>query len=139
MPLPDIPVGIQKKIDSQIEDILAELKPLQDTYFETNGKYFQGLKTHVVTPADGNKSAPDKSRKPSDQIHDWNDFGITKLASTMDFSVAIDVYQSPSEWGATLRSEIVIAGRQWMKVVLVRGTDTGREFDWTDVTFEDGD
>ena len=105
----------KQAVDVMLNGIRAEWEGLQDGYLATNGRYFQGIHTHDVIPTKGAEAPPDKSKKPTDQPHDWNDFGLS-LPGNMPGSIALHVYDGPLGQGYMLEAKTIEANRLWTKV-----------------------
>jgi len=132
MPLPDVPVGIQNQIDTQMETLRDNLAAGQTAYLASNSKYWQGILFSAV-PADGGVATPDKSKKPTDQSESWNDFGVIIPASPK-CAMAVDVYDGPDGKGYVIRGHIKIAGQEWYRVRHAVGPETWREMDdWKEI------
>ena len=132
MPLPIIPIGIEKQCNDALDAVVAQLAVIQPGYAETHkGSYWQGLSTPTTIPNDGNKTAPDKSRRPSDQLEDWS--AIT-LPATTPISVGVDVHDGPKGRGYTVLGLIDIAGLTWRKAVGIGAHSVTH--DWINVTPE---
>jgi len=128
MGLPDIPPGIEKKVNKILSDLVIALVSIQSNYFQVNKKMWQGIKTPVLTPKDGVASAPDKSLKPTDQKESWTD-AVIPLPASMEISTAVDVYEGPLGWGYMVRGEIEIAQKKWGKVINI-GPETWHGHAW---------
>ena len=84
---------IQAEIDRRFELQRPYIESVQAQYFATHGRYFQGLSTHSVMPADGVEIAPDRGlERPSDQAEGWLDVG--QLPAQMLSQMEINVYDS---------------------------------------------
>lgn len=134
MPLPNIPAGIETKANQILGDLQTVLAPVQVNYLKANRGYWQGIRSHVVTPKDGGKSAPDKTRKPTDQKENWTDVAVT-LPASMEITATVNVYDGPNGKGYEMVGEIEIGGRLWRRTVNV-GLEKYRDGDWRDVTLE---
>lgn len=90
-----LPAAFKTRVDNWVKNTFAgQVATAQTTYLAANRIYFQGIRTPDI-PNHGNNTAPDKTRKPHDQPHDWDDFGVT-LPATTDFAFAIDVHNDKS-------------------------------------------
>ena len=132
MPFPQLPVGLEAKANKILADLQNDLVPIQAIYLAQRGRYWQGILTHPVLPRDGAASPPDKRRKPTDQIEDWNDVNVP-LPANMECAVAVDVYnRGPAYQGYVVRGEVEIAGERWVKQVNVGPPGEGyRTQEWT--------
>lgn len=112
MTLPEIPTGIERKSNDLLAAVKGSIDDKQVVYFAGNGKYWQGISTHVIIPADGLETSPDKTRKPSDQDDDWSDID---LPSSMHLSIECSTHDGPDGTGYTITGTIVIAGKTWKR------------------------
>lgn len=69
------------------DDLIAR----QAAYVAGYGVHFQGLDTHEIIPSNGNDSAPDFSRKPTDQTSTWTP---ADFPPAMPASLAIDCHSN---------------------------------------------
>ncbi len=96
----------------------AEWLPLLESYVEghlaTHGRYWQGLKSHTVTPADGEEERPDVGAKhPHDQAAEWPPALRNAL---LPFAATVDVYGEGTGVGYTVTLAVVIEGEEWTRV-----------------------
>ncbi|MDV2503072.1 MAG: hypothetical protein RX318_03885 [bacterium] len=82
----------KQAVDVMLDGIRSGWEAKQADYLAINGRHFQGIQTHDAIPTLGAEAAPDKSKKPTDQPHDWDDFGLG-LPGTMPGSIALHVYE----------------------------------------------
>lgn len=133
MPLPIVPPGLEAKANQILADVAANLVAVQPGYLATHRRYWQGIRSHAITPKDGAKAAPDKKRKPTDQAEDWTAANIA-LPASMEIAVTVNVYQTPRNgWGYEVMGEIEIGGRLWRRCVNI-GPEKYRAADWRDAT-----
>jgi hypothetical protein len=125
MPLPDIPQGIETQCNAALDALYDQLVISQPTYLVSNGKMFQGLRTHNTIPPDGQSTAPTKTVKPSDQTHNYNDVGIT-FPATIPVSLEVHIHESESGWSFSVVGTKVIAGTTYIKIK----RSTGETVDW---------
>jgi len=101
-------------VRTRVNDFLMARWPAivarQDAYYETHGRYWQGLWTHNVTPDQTNDDAdavPDQlDRTPSDQPVSWRvRFNNAMDAIPFPARLKIDVYESSigHGWFATFQ------------------------------------
>ena len=125
----------KKAVDVMLDGVRSEWESLQDDYYSTYGRHFQGIQTHDVTPTLGAEAPPDKSKKPTDQPHDWNDFGLG-LPGNMPGSIALHVYDGPLGQGYSLEAKTREGLVLWRRVESY-GPEAGRRTQgWIDVTPE---
>lgn len=125
--LPEPPPGLEAKADQILIDLVAALVPVQADYLAAHGRYWQGVRSHPVTPSDGEKTAPDRTRRPTDQAESWEDAAVP-LPASMEIATAVDVYDGPGGHGYVVVGEIAIAGRRWRRAIGV-GPEA-RSHDW---------
>lgn len=130
---PKLPEGLEAKANTILSDVANSIGPLQADYQTQHGHYWQGLRTHGLLPKDGAAAAPDKSRKPSDQVEDWNAAGVS-LPSTMVVAVQVDNYDGPSGQGYVVIAEVELAGRVWRRALGI-GPEA-RSHDWQKVSLD---
>ena len=131
MPLPDVPVGLERKANEQIDTFLVMLRAAQDDYHAVYGTYLQLLPSHMVPPKGGQETAPDAlQRKPSDRLHAWDRVGAPVKSLV---ALSVNYYGGPLGDGYELVSQIRVADRLWQRR-LNAGPETWRAHDWQDVT-----
>lgn len=134
MPLPIIPIGIEKKCNDALSAVISQLAVYQANYAQThNGRFWQGIRTHPILPVDGNETAPDKTRKPTDQVEDWS--GVT-LPSSMPIAVEVHIHDGPQGAGYTVFGEIEIAKRLYRRAMGIGAHSQDTADEWIDVTPE---
>lgn len=111
MPLPNIPTGIENQANAAFDEVRAAVDAYQTTYFQTNGRHWQGLMSSDI-PADGQNKAMELNRKPTDQAEDWSWF-----TPSGNFPISFEVIpsQSTDAFYYTVRGWIEIAGRAYMR------------------------
>lgn len=115
---------VRDRIDNWLAPRWSWLVGKQDTYFSSNGRYFQGLWTHTATVEQDDvvimDEVPDNlSSKPHDQTHSWHD-AVGSAFDSLPFPcrMKIDVYDGPQGhgWIATLqvlyKGDIYIRSKQ---------------------------
>lgn len=121
---PDIAIKLQPVVES----VMTEISGLQNAYFASHGRYFQGIKTTDIVPKEGTLVTPDKTRKPHHQLEDWNDFGAN--INDLPFSLEICSYQSPFGCGWESIFLVEIDGVKHAKIVGEGVESYFRNFDW---------
>ena len=119
----------KKAVDIMLDGIRAEWEGLQKDYLFTYGLYFQGIQTHDVIPTLEAEAPPDKSKKPHDQPHDWNDFGLG-LPGNMPGSVALHIYNGPLGQGYMLEAKTIEAKRLQTKAEAYGPEASWRSHGW---------
>ena len=129
MRLSDIPPGLEKKANEQLDEFSLSVQTIQPGYLQAHGVNFQGIISSAV-PDDGQEIQPDKSRKPTDQAQDYDDVGVRfPLKSIMAFGC--DVYVGPLGDGYIVFGEIEVAGKLWRRQIDYGPSD--RSFDWREM------
>ncbi|KKM75734.1 hypothetical protein LCGC14_1387290 [marine sediment metagenome] len=105
----------KQAVDNMLDGLRAEWEAKQGQYILDNGRYFQGIWTHDIIPTVGAEAPPDKTKKPTDQPHDWNDFGLA-LPGNMPGSIALHVYEGPNGHGYSLEARTREGGKHWHRV-----------------------
>lgn len=129
---------IKARADQVLTQIWREIQERQVVYAANHGgRYFQGLITHTVTPADGVDVAPDCLLvTPTDQPERWIDFGLELPA--IPFSIQLDVYDGPLGKGYVVTVQVKYQGVLYERAAQY-GPETHRAFSWREVTgVEDG-
>ncbi len=122
------------QIDTGIESYKPVIANLQNEYFESNGKYWQGLFTHSSAPTDENFVTPDRlNEKPTDQNSSWQDIAGDVMPTEMLSRIRIDTYSSPEGHGYIIVAEKNINGDDYRRMYNV-GPATGRSTDWEKVS-----
>lgn len=93
-------------LDTIDSDFMAryydEIINRQNAYYNNNGQYFQGLRTHLTTPAAGTPEVADMlTSEPTDQLDNWLDFW-PQIPASMDYSIEIHTHRNPSGYGYTI-------------------------------------
>ncbi|MCL5264906.1 MAG: hypothetical protein M1343_06910 [Chloroflexi bacterium] len=132
MPLPEMPADKETKANNVLGSLLLGLTTVQASYQHQHGRFWQGLRTHAVTPADGKAATPDTTRKPTDEAEDWVAAGVA-LPASMEVAIRVDTYEGPEGQGYVVIGEIEIGSRLLRRCVNV-GPEVYRAHDWVDVT-----
>lgn len=118
------------QVDAGIENYIPVIANLQNQYYESNGKYWQGLFTHSSTPTDENYTAPDRlGESPTDQNSSWEDISGGVMPAEMLSRIRIDTYSSPDGDGYIIVAEKNVNGEDYRKMYNV-GPATERSTDW---------
>lgn len=126
------PAQIRNAVDTWLSNRWSAIQTMQANYLAAHGRYWQGLKTHSVRPADGAETAPDLlNDKPTDQAHRWSD--VFTLPATMPARVTINVYDGPQGRGYEAIVSVKIGSDVWRRVAQV-GPETHRARGWHRVT-----
>jgi len=134
MRLHDIPPGLEKKANEQLEEFSLSVQTIQPGYLQAHGVNFQGIISSAV-PEDGQEIQTDKSRKPTDQAQDYDDVGVRfPLKSILAFGC--DVYGMGENQGYIVFGEIRVAQRLWRRQIDYG--PSGRTHGWNDITIAEG-
>jgi hypothetical protein len=87
-------------------------------YFAAHGRYWQGIRTHAIPPADETPTPPNLNGKPTDQAESWAALGIA-LPSETAAAYTVSAYHSPAGHGYVLHADILISGVYHRKSVNV--------------------
>lgn len=126
------PAQIRQAVDDKLAAAWTQLQNRQTAYLGARGRYFQGIKTHVVTPADGDETAPDLTGRPTDQAETWTGAGFN-LPATLPMALQIDTYDGPQGKGYVGILWVQIGGQLWRRSAQV-GPETWRARAWEQVT-----
>lgn len=104
------------------------LDDIQADFYSNYGRYWQGLRTHIVVPEAGSPSPPMTTTHPTDQPESWADVGVP-LSDTMDMALTVSVYDGPSGKGYVVVAETVISETLWLRTINF-GPETWRQHYW---------
>lgn len=125
------PNQIRQAVETRLRALLQDLHQRQQIYRAMNGRYWQGARTHTVTPADGTATAPDLTRKVGD-YEDWQSFGA-QLPATVECAFQVDTYSGPTGDGYTVTVFVEVGGDVWTRTATI-GPDSKRATGWQKVT-----
>lgn len=104
---------ILAECDAKATEWLPILDEYTRAHLATEGKFWQGLTSHTVTPADGEEERPDiGAQHPHDQAAEWPPALRTAL---LPFAATVDVYDGPRGKGYTVTLEVMIEGEPWRR------------------------
>lgn len=114
----------QAAIDTAMSTLLANIDAAQATYYASNGRYWQGLISHLTIPDNGSSIlANNLSATPTDQVVTWDTFMGANKPGTIPASVTVDVYQTQTgAWGYVKRVLFVYQG-----AIYSTATDSGAD------------
>lgn len=125
-----IPVALRTQLDAAITPLQSKIDAYQSGYLITNGRYWQGIQTPAVIPADGTLGTLDKTLKPTDQIEDWTPLAI--VATQAPVSVACHIHDGPLGKGYTIYALVMVTGARWLKAIGFGAHS--QAFDWAENT-----
>lgn len=120
--------------EEYVNYVLQKITDSQTDYIKTHDKYWQGLPTHSVLPADGKKGKPDKLKsKPEYREESWKDLGLD-IDIQMPFSIKVNEHYKPTtnEKGYTVQFHKMVGGKEYIKSV---GYGIASQFtrDWQEI------
>ena len=123
-----IPNTLKTNLDTLLSDAAEQVATIQEAYRSAYGRYWQGLRTHTIIPADGASAAPDLTRKPLDQDESWSTFAFALPAET-EGALSVDVYQSRKGLGYLVNMDVVANGVRYRRSANF-GPESRFERDW---------
>jgi hypothetical protein len=125
--------AIRTAVDAKLTALWPTIQAKQDTYAANhNGRYWQGILTHTVTPSDGVESLPDiGTRCPTDQLGDPWPAGIRDV--TLPMALVMDVYDGPLGVGYVATVYVRVLGNLYSRSQNV-GPEAYRTVNWAQVT-----
>lgn len=132
--MPGTPSQIRQACDDAVTAAWTAIQNKQDAYFAANGRYWQGLKTSSVTPADGVTATPDVgTATPADLA--GQPWPAAIRSSSLPCSLEIHRYQTPRDgWGWVAIATVTILGSAWQRTVNGAGPETWRTTPWAQVS-----
>lgn len=122
---------IRAQCDAKLVTLQAAITSRQTTYAAAhNGRYWQGLITHIIHPSDGSEILPTVgTATPTDQPTVWP---ASLLSTAIPMSLQIDVYDGSSGLGYTVTLRVQVLGKLYQRVANV-GPETYRAQPWSEV------
>lgn len=130
------------KMRDAIDTFLANKWPTivarQQNFYANRGRYWQGLKTHIVCPAhtngqDGSKAADRFDDGPTDQFSTWLNVFPEWVSELLPCCIWIDVYKGPDGEGWVANVEATHEGVMYRRSQNV-GPESHRTKPWHVVT-----
>lgn len=121
---------IRTQVDTELTALWTKIQTRQATFFTNRGRYWQGSRTHLITPAEGLPVPPDGTLRPTNEAQGWAALGDLPL--TMSMTVWLDVYDGPGGPGYVAHAEVVINGNTWRRS-RQHGPETWRTRGWAQV------
>lgn len=129
---------VRMYVDDRLTDLWQnQIVPRQDAYFAARGKYWQGLRTGVLTALPDNTDdgrtdvrevSPLVLTHPTDQAETWTDAGID-LGSSIPMVLSIDTYGGPFGDGYVGTVWAMYDGDVFTRAQN-RGAEDYRTYDW---------
>ena len=104
-----VPINLQTTIDSELTAIVSQLAIMQPAFFSAYGRYWQGTRTHTTPPADGTPTAPNLTRRPTDQLEAWTDLGIA-LPTLTSAAYSVSAYETRPGHGYVIHADVIVSG-----------------------------
>lgn len=124
-------VEVRQAVDNRLANLWNAIQAKEAAYLAANGRYWQGLRTHSVAPADGATATPDVgTRTPTDQPDPWP---AAVRNTGMEMALRIDTYDGPLGQGYQATVWVAIQGEVWGRTAQV-GPETWRAAGWRRVT-----
>lgn len=123
---------IRTQVDAALTSLWAAIQTHQTAFFAARGRFWQGLRTASVTPADGATVLPDVgSSKPSYEFQGWP---AALIASALPMTIEIHQYKTPAgTCGYQAFVYVTINGVTHMRTQQV-GPEAWRAQGWSVVT-----
>jgi hypothetical protein len=123
---------IRDTVDARLATLGTAIQSREDTYAAAhNGRYWQGIRTHSITPADGNTALPDIGTTcPTDQLGVPWPVAIRNTA--IEMALQIDVYDGPLGVGYQATVYVTVLGNTYFRTQQV-GPETWRQRGWAQV------
>lgn len=122
-----IPAALQTTLDASLASLQAKVDAYQPGYLVTNGRYWQGIQTPAVVPADGVLGALDLTVKPTDQTENWQPLAV--VVASAPLSVACHTHNGPLGKGYTIHGTVMVSGQKWVRAIGLGAHS--QNFDWT--------
>lgn len=126
------PPQIRAAVDAKLVTIWTAIQTKQNSYAAShNGRFWQGLRTHAINPADGLTVLPDIGvRCPTDQLgQPWPNAVLTL---PIEMAIQVDCYDGPLGTGYQATIWIVILANVWTRTTQV-GPETWRTSGWAQI------
>ena len=123
---------IKDAVDARLASLWGAIQNREDTFLASNGRYFQGLRTHTVVPSEGNTALPNiGTTTPTDQTGQPWPVAIRNTA--MEMAIQIDVYDGPQGRGYQATAYVSVLGHLYARTQQV-GPETYRNRGWQELS-----
>lgn len=119
--------NVDADTQAALQDVVTRIAARQSTYFDSQGRYWQGKLTSVNLPADGALVTPDRTRKVDD-CPSWQALNIA--LPDIPFAVECHVYQNVDGWGWVVLVHALVNGNHWIRTRNMAGTEDWRTDGW---------
>jgi hypothetical protein len=103
----------------------------QTLHYASYGRYFQGIRTHVIIPADGFETFPDNAgSRPTDQIANWHDFLEADLPALLPMAIVVNTYEAVTGSGFQACVYVYAAGTLYSRCKAIGPEAAHRTLVW---------
>lgn len=122
------PAEIRTAVDAKLATLWATIQTRETAYFAAHGRYWQGLRTHAVDPADGAEALPSVGTATPDYEPDdpWPE---AILNAPWPMSIELSQYAGPNGLGYVGTVSVTIVGNTWQRSAQV-GPETQLQQGW---------
>ena len=126
--------AVRNRVDTILANHWPNVQARQAAYFARTGRYWQGLRTHLVTPAHVTAAYSDVAPtrytdKPTDQAESWAAALQEIEGVALPMTIIMDVYQTPQGWGYVATVEVRYNGTLYSRSQNV-GVEAWRTVAW---------
>lgn len=121
---------VKDAVDAKLATLWTAIQNRQDTFFATNGRYWEGRRTHSITPADGTETLPDIGTSSNTGSTAWP---VAIRNTALPMSIQVDAYDGPAGKGYVATIVAAIAGKTWQRSAQV-GPETWRQQGWAEMS-----
>jgi len=126
---------VRTKVDTWLTARWPTVVSRQDTYFIANGRYWQGLKTHVAhleydDNTDAESQGDNLDSSPTDQTKNWQDAFPILSTLTLPALFIVDVYENNDGHGWVLTAYVRFNGTIYARAQNGSGSETNRTYAW---------
>lgn len=120
---------IRQAVDDRLVTLWGVIQARQDNYAANhNGRYWQGLYSHSITPADGLEVVPTIGLTcPTDQ--QGEPYPLAIRTALLPMALRIDVYDGPEGTGYVATVYVTVQGVTYTRAAQV-GPETWRQYGW---------
>jgi hypothetical protein len=121
--------AIRTAVDNRLTALWPAVVAKQDAYAANHGgRFWQGIRTHVINPSEGNTALPTIGTLcPSDQLGEPWPVAIRNLA--IEMAVQCDCYDGPAGFGYAITVWVDVLGTTYARTQQV-GAETWRTEGW---------
>jgi len=117
---------IRNAVDAKLAGIWPAVQARQAAFLAANGRYWQGKRTHVVTPSEGVETAANNlADRPTNEAAGW-----TGLPAAMPMVLTMDVYEASGGHGYVASVRVSVLGTTYERAQAVGPEAAARTFAW---------